>query len=286
MSDLGDLDIRQETHETRRYDILEEEPPNRNRLWLLIAAVVVVVAAAGYYFFVRKPDAPPPVLAAPEPTPVATTAPVVDPEVGTSKYGFEGPLPLLADSDGVVSRIVSTLSSHPRLLTWLATPELARTAAAAIENVATGANPAPHLGFLAPKGRFQVRDDGDSLHTDPASYRRYDLFTAVFTSIDPEGSAEAYRHLLPLLQEAFADLGYPGEALTPSLEQAFANILAIQIPQSPGALEQRITTYSYQDPRLESLGPLAKQLLRMGPDNARRIQNHVRHLATAFRMDI
>lgn len=286
MSDLDDLEVRPEPHETRPYEIIEEESANRNWLWLMIAVAALLVVAAAYILFLRTPDAPPTVLLAPEPEPAPAAASPVSPDAEASKYGFEGPLPPLVGSDEVVAEVVGTLSSHPRLLIWLATPDLIRTAVAAIENVATGTNPAPHLGFLAPRGAFQVRDEGGSIQTDPATYRRYDLVTAVFTSLDPEGCAAAYRHLLPLLQEAFANLGYPGEALAPSLEQAFANILAIRIPQSSLTLERRITTYAYEDPSLESLDPIAKQLLRMGPDNARRIQNQVRHLATALEMDI
>ena len=51
--------------------------------------------------------------------------------------------------------------------------------------------------------------------------------TAVFSSIDPEGTAAAYRHLKPLIEDVFADLGYPRQAFEPSIEQAFANILAM-----------------------------------------------------------
>ena len=202
MSDLDDLDIRTEPNETRPYDILEEEPANRNRLWLLIAVGALVIAAATYFLFFRTPDAPPEVLSAPEPElPAAAVSSPVSPDAEASQYGFEEPLPPLAGSDEAVARIVGTLSSHPRLLTWLATPDLIRTAAAAIENISSGVNPSPHLGFLTPRGGYQVRDEGGTIQTDPATYRRYDLVTAVFTSLDPEGCAAAYRHLRPLLEE-------------------------------------------------------------------------------------
>ena len=36
--------------------------------------------------------------------------------------------------------------------------------------------------------------------------------------------------------------------------------------------------YEYADPALESLPPLQKQLLRMGPDNLDRLQGYLREL--------
>ena len=130
MSDLDDLDIRPEPTETRPYDLIEAEPANRNRLWILIAVGALLAVAAAYYLFFRTPDAPPTVLSAPEPEAAAPTTSPVSPDAEASQYGFEGPLPPLVGSDEVVAQIVGPLSTHPRLLTWLATPDLIRTAAA------------------------------------------------------------------------------------------------------------------------------------------------------------
>ena len=40
--------------------------------------------------------------------------------------------------------------------------------------------------------------------------------------------------------------------------------------------------YAYSDPRLESLTPAQKQLLRMGPANVRKIQARLRGIANAL----
>ena len=44
------------------------------------------------------------------------------------------------------------------------------------------------------------------------------------------------------------------------------------------ALLQSNVLYEYADPSLESLPPLQKQLLRMGPENLERIQVYLRAL--------
>ena len=287
MTDLEDLELDSEARETRPFQRPLNQPPpaGRGRLWAIIAVVSVVVLAIGYVLFIREPAAPAAVTVVdePAPPPPPASAPV---QQTTSRYSFTDELPPLDASDEAVAKVVSALSSHPRLLTWLANPRLLRTFAVMIENVATNGNPAQHLRFLAPEEDFAIRNDGGAVRAAKANARRYDLATAVFNSFDPEGAAAAYEHLKPLIEDAFAELGYPRQAFEPSLEQAFANILAVEVPTNDPELEKDITTYRYADPRLESLSPLSKQLLRMGPSNARRVQAQVRRLADALGMDV
>jgi hypothetical protein len=88
------------------------------------------------------------------------------------------------------------------------------------------------------------------------------------------------------MQEAFADLGYPDESIDNALSTAFSTLLATPIPATAPALERHLNTYRYADPHLEALQPAQKQLLRMGPDHARRVQDQIRKLARAMRLPI
>ena len=284
MSDLDDFDLEPQSAQTQVLPQFESEPPpGRGRLLAIGGAVAVLLLVAAYFLFWRQPSEPPALEAVADlPAASSPTSPSTLPEATTA----EEPLPNIDQSDGVVAAIVSRLSSHPALLTWLATPDLVRTFAVAVENVATGANPSRHLPFLAPDRVFQVRAEQDGYRIAAATHRRYDLAIAVFTSLDPDACAETFRRLRPLLEKAFEDLGYPGEALEPTLEQAFANILAVEIGQDELLLRRQVTTYEFADPKLEDLSPVAKQLLRLGPGNALRVQNQVRHLARALDMDL
>ena len=58
------------------------------------------------------------------------------------------------------------------------------------------------------------------------------------------------------------------------------------MPATAPALEQHLNTYHYADPRLEALQPAQKQLLRMGPENAERVQDQLRRLATALDLPV
>jgi hypothetical protein len=55
-------------------------------------------------------------------------------------------------------------------------------------------------------------------------------------------------------------------------------VLATPEIEEPIALTRKSVMYKYADPQLEQLTPMQKQLLRMGPDNIRRIKEQARAL--------
>jgi hypothetical protein len=81
-------------------------------IWFILAGLVVLVTTG--VFFSRHEGAR---LAAPKPPPVmpAATDPALGPEVDAID------LPPLDQTEALVRRLVSELSSHPRALTWPST---------------------------------------------------------------------------------------------------------------------------------------------------------------------
>ena len=59
-------------------------------------------------------------------------------------------------------------------------------------------------------------------------------------------------------------------------------ILATPEIGEPIALKPKSTKYIYADPALESLSDVQKQLLRMGPDNVRRIKQQAQSVRTGL----
>ena len=59
-------------------------------------------------------------------------------------------------------------------------------------------------------------------------------------------------------------------------------LLATPVPTGREALIQPSVRFLYQDETLEGLDSAQKQLMRMGPDNARRVQQKLRELETAL----
>jgi hypothetical protein len=180
-------------------------------------------------------------------------------------------LPELSASDEFVRRMVATLSSHPELARFLVPDRLVNRFVRSVADLAGGFYPAEHLPHLRPDAPFAVREEGGRTVVDPASYRRYDAMAAAFASLDPVGTVRLFRQMRPLIDEAWAELGAPGD-FDEALRLAIGNLRSVQLPQGPIEVVQDEAVWGFADPELEGRRGAAKALIRTGPDNARRIQ--------------
>lgn len=255
--------------------------PRRSRGPGTVAGVILLVvalAAAGWYFFLRSPD----VVEAPG---LAAADPGADPAppVGLSD---DGPLtlPAVDTSDVFVRRLIAGLSAHPQFAEWLVTDELARRFVATIAALAQGTSPTPQLRFMMPGEPFRVRNASSGMIIDATSYQRYDAISTTFASLDTEGTATLIRRLSPLFEEAHRELGLPNRTFEGDLRQAIANVLAVEVPERAPVVVRGEDGWVYADPALESAPPAARHLIRMGPENAARIQGKLAELAAALGM--
>ena len=262
---------------------------------ILIVVVVIAVAVIGWALWPsdRSPPAeavpvdavPTPDLEAPqplEPTPVEAPpemavetgpAPAEEPEVV---------LPPLAESDPFVrERLEPMRLPEP----WLEQGDYVRRMAVVVENATRGTYPRRQLAFLAPEGPFRVIERGEAVYVDPVSYDRYDRYVEVLEGVEPERVAGLLETIEPLLATALGELGVeaPAEEM---METALAEVMAVPVLSGDVELVQPNVMYHYADPDLEALSPLQKQVLRMGPDNVRRLQDHLREVAAALELDL
>lgn len=194
-------------------------------------------------------------------------------------------LPPLEASDELVRRLASGLSSRPELAEWLATDTLVRRFVGAVVVVAAGRSPRDELAFMAPEERFRVEEPDVPTMIDPVSYRRYDPVAATVASLDTRGTAELYRRLRPLFREAYRDLGFREGSFDATLARAVETLLAVPVPDGPvEVVPSGADAYEFRDRDLEELAPAQKHLLRMGPENARRVQAKLRELADALEL--
>ena len=237
------------------------------------AGALVLIVGAALYFGLGSDDRaePPQQVAAPSPEPPPPSPPPEPPEEPE-------PVPLDA-SDELVRRLLPTLSEHPRLATWLVTDDLVRRFVVAVDNVADGSNPARHVPFMRPRGRIQTSAVGAGRRLDPASYLRYDELTRILASLDVQGAAEIYRRLEPLMDEAYAELGYPDTSFTEAFRRAVVRVLETPEIAADPSVVPAAAFLTHDDDRLEELPPVQKQLLLLGPDNLRAVQAAVRELA-------
>ncbi len=258
----------------------ESPPPepgaSRPRAGIVVALLLIVAAiGAGYWYLLRPSTTPvsqaPPAKQEPAPAPAATP-------LGAEPESVE--VPPLDESDGVVRDLVRELSTHPRVLAWLATDGLIRNFSVVVENIASGQTPAKHLQVLRPTSPFSTTGTGTDVRVDPASYERYTPVADAVASVDAQAAARVYATLKPRIEEAHRELS--PEPFDRTLERAIVRLLETPIPAGGEQVVPRGAGYQYADPRLEALSPAQKLLLRMGPRNARIVQDKLREIAHAL----
>jgi Protein of unknown function (DUF3014) len=269
VSDLADLRLNQPPGP------LPPVPPDRSWGRTLVLILVAIVAIVAGYLAWRRPFA--------KPAPVATVqqqrpaAPA--PSVSQREPGDNIPLPPVDETDPLVRELVGKLSSHPKVLAWLATDKLVRNFTVVLVNVGEGHSPANQLHALALDAPFTASsEDGPGVIT-PASYRRYDAYADAFASLDARGSAHLYATLKPRIEDAYRDLGYPQGDVDEAVKKAIVELLAVPVIETPIAVKRMSVSYTYEDPKLETLSAAQKQLLRMGPRNVRLVQAKLREMA-------
>lgn len=266
----------------------------RRRRSRILGALLALALLAGAAFFGRwllEPASEPPEAAdAPvppeaQPVPPAPAPPAPAPAEAEPEPPAE-PLPPLAESDAFVRAQAAGISARPELVAWLAGEGLVHRFVAAVDAVANGESPRDSLRELAPAGPFRTVQRGDRLFVAPGSGSRYDLAAAVFGSLDAQACARLHRQLLPLFEAAYAELGRSEESFDAVLARAFRELLRAPVRDGEVELVPGVRSHDFADPALEALSPAQKQLLRMGPDNARRVQAKLRELAAALGLDV
>ncbi len=262
----------------RRYEADEGARRARRGLaWLGVGLLLALAVAALVFLWDRRS---PEELAAPAAVERAPAAPPT-----TTARADTRPLPALDGSDAFVRELIAGLSRHPQLAAWLAGDELARRFVAAVASFAEGRSPGEHLPLLRPAEPFAVAERGDRMVVDPVVYRRYDLLAAVVDSLDTAGTAELYRRLEPLFDQAYRELGFPDGRFRDVAEPAIARLRSVEALDQPAELVAAPAGYRFADPSLEGLDGASKQLLRLGPSNLSRIQTKVAAVAAAAGLD-
>jgi hypothetical protein len=259
-----------------------ERRGGRRAIAILIGFVLLIplaIATIAYRMLNRVSSAPPPVargaVMARSPAPVL--APTAVPRAD---------LPKLDASDAFIRELARVLSSNPEWAQWLLGEGLVRRLVASVDNVAEGRSPNPHVSFLAPKEGFRAREHPNATTIDPASYRRYDLVADVVASLDAKGCARLYGETRPLLLDAYRELGYPDRSLDETFTKAIQVLLATPEPKGEIELRPGVKSWRLADPALQSLAPVQRQFLRMGPDNVSKVKRKLREIAEALSLPV
>ena len=252
---------------------------NRTIIGIFVVLLLIVVAAFAWWWTSRGGNEQPIEAIVPAtPTPLPVPTPSLEERLSEKLSGTT-----LSTSDAVIRELAAGLSANPKLAAWLVHDDLIRRFTAAVDNIAAGVSPVDQLDFLRPKKGFKVKSSSDgTVVIDPASYQRYDVVAAVVASLDTAGTVALYRELLPLIDDAYAEISPPGRKFEDRLEKAFDQLLAVPVLDDPQPVEQLIVTYAWSDQELEALPAAQRQFLRMGPENVSAVQAKLGEIRAAL----
>jgi hypothetical protein len=181
-------------------------------------------------------------------------------------------LPMLDASDDAFVADLATAFADSSFTRFVATPGLIRRLVVAVDNLPNGRLPMKQRPLKAVSGALAVTGDDDTLILATENSARYAPLVALAEKIDAATLAAVYRRYYPLFQQAYQELGYPDGYFNDRLVAVIDHLLGAEPVDGPLRLVQPNVLYRYADPALEARSPAHKILLRIGPDNSRRVQ--------------
>lgn len=273
---------------------VEKRPPNNNLLFAIV--ILVVIACAAAFVLLSSEEQPQPVVEqapveqpiqeykAPEPEvtepePEALSEPEVvnrPPSRDAEPAPEVKPLPNLNDSDEVVVANIDEYLSD-QVMGLMITDDVIRRGVVFIDNLAKGKVAVKHAPVERPQESFSVIE-GDILMIDPNSYERYTPYVKIFTSMSAAQIVRLYDEYKPLISDAYSEIGYQGEEFTQTLDEAIELLLDTPEPKGDMPLLRDSVTYQYAYSEWERLPAAQKQLLRMGPENMKKVKAVLRNV--------
>ena len=180
------------------------------------------------------------------------------------------------DGDARVRDFVNGPGATLGLNKLATSPDPIATTAALIDGASRGLILRKILPLSPPLAAFSVSGEDDFLYMAPDSYKRYDSFTKTVASLDSNDIANGFHQLRKLYEAAYEEMGLDTTEFDNAVIRTLDTVLATPEIKEPIAVKQKSVVYVYVDPALESLPPLQKQLLRMGPENILRIKQFAR----------
>lgn len=255
-------------------------PPERwegKGKWIAPILIGVVAIGLGIYFFLGgksakelSPIAEPPEKDATALTPKPSSEPAKEP--------LPAARVALPDSDDWVRKKAQELSPDTGWNAWLMNKNLIRRLTAAVVNISEGKSPRKHLSFLGSQKPFSALKKDGKVLIDPKSHNRYNLVADVVSSLDAANAVGLFKEFKSLFQEAYRELGYPQGEFQAVLTHALKELLAVPVVEGEVQIKEAILSYWIIDDTLEDLSEAQKHLLRMGPQNTRKIQKKLREI--------
>ena len=181
----------------------------------------------------------------------------------------EEPLPRLEESDDAVRDAVGDIPLGTAGQQYLIPGNIIERSASVVYLMAQGDVPYKLLPVSRPKATFSISDDGTQVVTDPAGFERYDALTQWLQSLDLESLLSSLEWFIPLFREAWSYYGEDPAAFDMAVVMTLDLVIATpEVDLSEARLIRKEAVWIFEDPAIEGLAPIQKQVLRMGPENA------------------
>lgn len=252
-------------------------PSHQSNKWLYAGlGAAVLLAVAGYVYYDRvlnkpaEPAAPPPVAQSqPAPAPAAAPEPAVRHPV--AEEPAQG-LPTIENSDSMLRDQIAQLMGRKAFSDLVVPDQLVRRVVATIDNLPRPTAPRRMLPLNPVPGRFVTEGSGDAETIATANAARYEPYVRVMESVNTHALVYSYVRAYPLFQSAYEQLGFPGKYFNDRLVEAIDDMLAAPEQSAAPKLVRGRVLYEFADPDLQTRSAGQKILLRMGPENARRVK--------------
>jgi hypothetical protein len=241
---------------------------------LLLAIAGGVVLLTGIWPLEEKPapavTTPPP---APPPAPIVAEIEEPTPQPpppAPAAAPVEEPLPRLEESDDAVRDALGDIPLGTAGQQYLIPGNIIERSTSLIYLMAQGDVPYKLLPVSRPKAAFPFSDDGEQVVTDPAGFERYDALTEWIESLDLESLLSSLEWFIPLFREAWSYYGENPAAFDMAVVMTLDLMIATpEVDLSGARLTRKEAVWIFEDPAIEGLWPIQKQMLRMGPENAK-----------------
>ncbi|MDP9992831.1 hypothetical protein J2W28_003229 [Variovorax boronicumulans] len=277
-----------------RDDAPDFRPRRETPIGMIVAIGLVVLVAAFFgwrwYQQQQKPPEPAPVATAPNDGPAP--APAAEPTGPQNPVDALAPpdaaLPALAESDSRVMKALAELLGGKHASEYLRSDGIVRRFVATVDNLAREQAPASAWPVQPTAQRFITDGPQGGTQTIAANNAaRYNGIVLLAETVDPAKAATVYAKLYPLFQKAYEELGFPGRYFNDRLIAVIDHLL--QAPEPSGPVQVRLVEvkgdvpstrpwvrYEYVDPKLEAMSSGQKIMVRMGPENERKVKASLR----------
>lgn len=278
-----------------RDDAPDFRPRRETPIGMIVAIGLVVLVAAFFgwrwYQQQQKPPEPAPVATAPNDGPApapAATEPTGPQNPIEALAPPDAALPALAESDSRVMKALAELLGGKHASEYLRSDGIVRRFVATVDNLAREQAPASAWP-VQPTGQRFITDgpQGGTQTVAANNAARYNGIVLLAETVDPAKAATVYAKLYPLFQKAYEELGFPGRYFNDRLIAVIDHLL--QAPEPSGPVQVRLVEvkgdvpstrpwvrYEYVDPKLEAMSSGQKIMVRMGPENERKVKTSLR----------